>query len=68
MKGSFKILRYSLPFIYQVHHIDPKGQDSGVVYNEMQGNESGSKKIMDLQSVAISNLLIVSNSLMGIVL
>ncbi|KAJ6519911.1 Metalloenzyme, LuxS/M16 peptidase-like protein [Mycena sanguinolenta] len=32
-----------------VHHIDPKGQDSGVVYSEMQGRENTSGDLMALR-------------------
>ncbi|KAJ7038105.1 Metalloenzyme, LuxS/M16 peptidase-like protein [Mycena alexandri] len=32
-----------------VHHIDPKGQDSGVVYSEMQGRENTSGDLMGLR-------------------
>jgi len=35
----------------QVHHIDPKGQDSGVVYSEMQGRENTSGDLMALRFV-----------------
>jgi Zn-dependent M16 (insulinase) family peptidase len=33
----------------QVHHIDPNGQDSGVVYSEMQGRENTSGDLMALR-------------------
>ncbi|KAJ7225434.1 Metalloenzyme, LuxS/M16 peptidase-like protein [Mycena pura] len=33
---------------WKVHHIDPKGQDSGVVYSEMQGRENTSGDLMAL--------------------
>ena len=36
----------------QVHHIDPTGQDAGVVYCEMQGRENKSSDLMSLQSVS----------------
>lgn len=35
----------------QVHHIDPKGEDSGVVYSEMQGRENTSMDLMSLRWV-----------------
>lgn len=35
----------------QVHHIDPKGHDSGVVYSEMQGRENTSGDLMQLRCV-----------------
>jgi Zn-dependent M16 (insulinase) family peptidase len=35
-----------------VHHIDPQGSDSGVVYSEMQGRENTSGDLMSLQYVA----------------
>lgn len=33
----------------QVHHIDAKGHDSGVVYSEMQGRENTSGDLMALR-------------------
>ena len=33
----------------QVHHIDARGQDSGVVYSEMQGRENTSGDLMALR-------------------
>lgn len=36
-------------FVTEVHHIDGKGQDSGVVYSEMQGRENTSGDLMALQ-------------------
>ncbi|KAJ7169964.1 Metalloenzyme, LuxS/M16 peptidase-like protein [Mycena filopes] len=36
-------------FVTEVHHIDPKGQDSGVVYSEMQGRENTSGDLMGLR-------------------
>ncbi|KAF9473122.1 hypothetical protein BDN70DRAFT_886165 [Pholiota conissans] len=36
-------------FVTEVHHIDPKGQDSGVVYSEMQGRENTSGDLMALR-------------------
>ncbi|KAF9270307.1 hypothetical protein L218DRAFT_952466 [Marasmius fiardii PR-910] len=36
-------------FITEVHHIDPKGNDSGVVYSEMQGRENTSGDLMALR-------------------
>jgi len=35
----------------QVHHINPQGEDSGVVYSEMQGRENTSGDLMALQYV-----------------
>lgn len=35
--------------LLQVHHIDGKGQDSGVVYSEMQGRENTSGDLMALR-------------------
>ena len=35
----------------KVHHIDPQGEDSGVVYSEMQGRENTSGDLMSLQYV-----------------
>ncbi|KAF7347762.1 hypothetical protein MVEN_01533700 [Mycena venus] len=36
-------------FVTEVHHIDPKGEDSGVVYSEMQGRENTSGDLMALR-------------------
>lgn len=36
-------------FVTEVHHIDGKGQDSGVVYSEMQGRENTSGDLMALK-------------------
>ncbi|KIY47049.1 hypothetical protein FISHEDRAFT_75082 [Fistulina hepatica ATCC 64428] len=36
-------------FITEVHHIDPEGEDSGVVYSEMQGRENTPADLMELQ-------------------
>ena len=36
----------------KVHHIDPQGEDSGVVYSEMQGRENTSGDLMPLQYVS----------------
>jgi hypothetical protein len=33
----------------QVHHIDASGQDSGVVYSEIQGRQNTSSDLMDLR-------------------
>ncbi|TFK41069.1 Metalloenzyme, LuxS/M16 peptidase-like protein [Crucibulum laeve] len=41
-------------FITEVHHIDPKGHDSGVVYSEMQGRENTSG---DLMALSLQRLL-----------
>jgi len=41
----------------QVHHIDPKGQDSGVVYSEMQGRENSSGDLMALRFVVWDYML-----------
>ncbi|KAH9486850.1 hypothetical protein JR316_0000915 [Psilocybe cubensis] len=37
-------------FVTEVHHIDPKGEDSGVVYSEMQGRENTSGDLMALRA------------------
>ncbi|KAJ7070954.1 Metalloenzyme, LuxS/M16 peptidase-like protein [Mycena amicta] len=37
-------------FVTEVHHIDPKGHDSGVVYSEMQGRENTSGDLTALRS------------------
>ncbi|KAF9822062.1 hypothetical protein IEO21_00056 [Rhodonia placenta] len=42
-------------FITEVHHIDGKGQDSGVVYSEMQGRENTSGDLMALQMQRLLN-------------
>ncbi|KAI0068340.1 hypothetical protein BV25DRAFT_1875780 [Artomyces pyxidatus] len=44
-------------FVTEVHHIDPKGEDSGVVYSEMQGRENGSGDLMALRMQRIINPL-----------
>ena len=44
--------------ICQVHHIDPEGQDAGVVYSEMQGRENTPDDLMSHRSAATSFLLI----------
>jgi Zn-dependent M16 (insulinase) family peptidase len=36
-------------FVTEVHHIDGKGEDSGVVYSEMQGRENTSGDLMALR-------------------
>lgn len=36
-------------FVTEVHHIDSKGHDSGVVYSEMQGRENTSGDLMALR-------------------
>ncbi|KAF8807490.1 hypothetical protein BYT27DRAFT_7189561 [Phlegmacium glaucopus] len=36
-------------YVTEVHHIDPKGHDSGVVYSEMQGRENTSGDLMALR-------------------
>lgn len=38
-------------FVTEVHHIDGKGEDSGVVYSEMQGRENTSGDLMALRYV-----------------
>src|SRR6266702_129994 len=40
-----------LPPVIKVHTIDPQGEDSGVVYSEMQGRENTSGDLMSLQYV-----------------
>jgi len=42
-------------FTTEVHHIDPQGEDSGVVYSEMQGRENTSGDLMALQYVITYN-------------
>ncbi|KAF5390191.1 hypothetical protein D9757_002846 [Collybiopsis confluens] len=37
-------------FVTEVHHIDEKGHDSGVVYSEMQGRENTSGDLMALRT------------------
>lgn len=36
-------------FVTEVHHIDPQGEDSGVVYSEMQGRENTPGDLMALK-------------------
>ena len=38
-------------YITEVHHIDGQGNDSGVVYSEMQGVENTSSELMQLKYV-----------------
>ena len=40
-------------FTTEVYHKNGKGEDSGVVYSEMQGRENGSGDLMQLQCVPI---------------
>ncbi|KZT05962.1 uncharacterized protein LAESUDRAFT_701454 [Laetiporus sulphureus 93-53] len=42
-------------FITEVHHIDSKGHDSGVVYSEMQGRENTSQDLMALRMQRLMN-------------
>ncbi|KAI0756614.1 Metalloenzyme, LuxS/M16 peptidase-like protein [Daedaleopsis nitida] len=42
-------------FITEVHHIDGKGQNSGVVYSEMQGRENTSGDLMALRMQRLLN-------------
>jgi Zn-dependent M16 (insulinase) family peptidase len=42
-------------FITEVHHIDPQGEDSGVVYSEMQGRENTSGDLMALKAQRLLN-------------
>lgn len=43
-------------FVTEVHNINGKGEDSGVVYSEMQGRENGSGDLMQLRSVLLKDL------------
>ena len=38
-------------FVTEVHNVNGKGEDSGVVYSEMQGRENGSGDLMQLRCV-----------------
>ncbi|KAG6820112.1 hypothetical protein H0H93_005259 [Arthromyces matolae] len=42
-------------FVTEVHHIDGKGRDSGVVYSEMQGRENTPGDLMALHSQRLVN-------------
>lgn len=42
-------------FTTEVHHIDPQGEDSGVVYSEMQGRQNTSGDLMSLQAQRLLN-------------
>ncbi|KAH8988959.1 Metalloenzyme, LuxS/M16 peptidase-like protein [Lactarius akahatsu] len=44
-------------FLTEVHHIDPQGEDSGVVYSEMQGRENTSGDLMSLEAQRLVNPL-----------
>jgi hypothetical protein len=48
----------------QVHHIDPNGQDAGVVYSEMQGRENTSSDLMNIRFAAIPPCLLISDLLL----
>lgn len=41
----------SAGYVTEVHHVNGKGEDAGVVYSEMQGRENGSGDLMALRSV-----------------
>ena len=41
-------------YITEVHHINGKGEDSGVVYSEMQGRENTSGDLMALRWVKLN--------------
>lgn len=41
-------------FVTEVHHIDPQGKNSGVVYSEMQGRENTSGDLMQLRMNQLS--------------
>jgi Zn-dependent M16 (insulinase) family peptidase len=43
-------------FVTEVHHIDPKGADSGVVYSEMQGRENTASDLMEVKKHQLTNL------------
>lgn len=49
-----------------MHHIDLQGEDSGVVYSEMQGRENTSGDLMALQYVTdnVDNLSATRGSLL----
>lgn len=42
-------LHHQYDIFIQVHHIDPKGGDSGVVYSEMQGRENTPGDLLNLR-------------------
>ncbi|RDX52049.1 hypothetical protein OH76DRAFT_1345727 [Lentinus brumalis] len=42
-------------FVTEVHHVDGSGQDSGVVYSEMQGRENTSGDLMALRMQRLMN-------------
>ncbi|KAF8527970.1 Metalloenzyme, LuxS/M16 peptidase-like protein [Hysterangium stoloniferum] len=44
-------------FVTEVHHVDPKGSDSGVVYSEMQGRENTPGDLMALRMAQLLNPL-----------
>lgn len=46
---SLRQCHYPLADILQVHHVNGQGQDSGVVYSEMQGRENTSADLMALR-------------------
>ncbi|KDQ63640.1 hypothetical protein JAAARDRAFT_29668 [Jaapia argillacea MUCL 33604] len=42
-------------FVTEVHHVDEKGEDSGVVYSEMQGRENTSGDLMGIRMQRLLN-------------
>lgn len=38
-------------FVTEVHNVNGKGEDAGVVYSEMQGRENGADDLMQLRFV-----------------
>jgi len=53
MSYAFVLIKPCTRFVTEVHHIDGQGQDSGVVYSEMQGRENTSGDLMALQWVLL---------------
>lgn len=53
MSYAFVLIKPCTRFVTEVHHIDGQGQDSGVVYSEMQGRENTSGDLMALRWVPL---------------
>lgn len=63
MRQRYQLLlnKFSKKAVIQVHHIDSKGQDSGVVYSEMQGRENTPSDLMAFRFVCSQLLLSSAN-------
>jgi hypothetical protein len=64
-RESYRVLVSACPdprtrFVTEVHHINGQGQDSGVVYSEMQGRENTFGDIMALRCVRSTKPILLS--------